>query len=87
MDNLSTVDELPGPNVSFMKRFHCIHMFIFLMLLFYNCYHFVTAILYRPAPKDEEEMMVAIFEYIDRIFNIVRPRSLLYMAIDGVVSL
>ena len=41
--------------------------------------------LFRAAPKDEDEMMVAIFEYIDRIFNIVRPRRLLYMAIDGVV--
>lgn len=38
----------------------------------------------KPAPKDEEEMMIAIFEYIDRIFSIVRPRRLLYMAIDGV---
>ena len=38
----------------------------------------------RPAPKDEEEMMAAIFEYIDCIFNIVRPRRVLYMAIDGV---
>ena len=42
--------------------------------------------LLRPAPENEDEMMVAIFEYIDRIFNIVRPRKLLYMAIDGVVS-
>ena len=38
----------------------------------------------RPAPKTEEEMMVIIFEFIDRIFSIVRPRKLLYMAIDGV---
>ncbi|PSN31471.1 hypothetical protein C0J52_26987, partial [Blattella germanica] len=37
-----------------------------------------------PAPKDEDEMMVAIFECIDRLFRIVRPRKLLYMAIDGV---
>lgn len=41
---------------------------------------------HRPAPKNEDEMMVAIFEYIDRLFNIVRPRRVLYMAIDGVVS-
>lgn len=37
----------------------------------------------KPAPKNEAEMMVNIFEYIDRIFSICRPRKLLYMAIDG----
>lgn len=38
----------------------------------------------KPAPKNEDEMMIAIFDCIDRLFSIVRPRKLLYMAIDGV---
>lgn len=38
----------------------------------------------RPAPKNEQQMFDAIFDYIDRIFAIVRPRRVLYMAIDGV---
>lgn len=38
----------------------------------------------KPAPKNEDEMMIAIFECIDRLMNIVRPRKVLYMAIDGV---
>lgn len=38
----------------------------------------------RPPPKDEEEMMMAIFEYTDRVVNMVRPRKLLMIAIDGV---
>ncbi|KAJ1656552.1 5'-3' exoribonuclease 2 [Dispira simplex] len=35
-------------------------------------------------PTSEEDIMVSIFKYIDRIFAMVRPRKLVYMAIDGV---
>eukprot|EP01129_Flabellula_baltica_P006774 TRINITY_DN2576_c0_g1_i1.p1 TRINITY_DN2576_c0_g1~~TRINITY_DN2576_c0_g1_i1.p1 ORF type:complete len:957 (+),score=225.13 TRINITY_DN2576_c0_g1_i1:38-2908(+) len=38
----------------------------------------------RVAPETEDEMMRLIFETVDRLFNIARPRRLLYMAIDGV---
>ena len=31
-----------------------------------------------------DEMLIAICEYIDRIVGMVRPRKILYMAIDGV---
>ena len=38
---------------------------------------------YKAAPETEEEMFLAIFEYIERIMKIVRPKKLLYMAVDG----
>ncbi|KAG8901973.1 hypothetical protein FRC00_003089, partial [Tulasnella sp. 408] len=38
----------------------------------------------RPAPETEEDMMVEVFRYTDRVVNMVRPRKLLFMAIDGV---
>jgi 5'-3' exoribonuclease 2 len=38
----------------------------------------------KPAPKTEADMMMAIFEYTDRVVGMVRPRKLLYMAVDGV---
>lgn len=37
-----------------------------------------------PAPEDEEHMYENIFLYLDRLFRIVRPKKLVYMAIDGV---
>jgi 5'-3' exoribonuclease 2 len=38
----------------------------------------------RANPTSEAEVFRNIFEYIDRLFSIIRPRKLMYMAIDGV---
>lgn len=38
----------------------------------------------KKAPENENEMFLEIFRYIDRLFHMIRPRKLLYMAIDGV---
>lgn len=38
----------------------------------------------RPSPTTFREVFENIFDYIDRIFAMIRPRKLLYMAIDGV---
>lgn len=37
-----------------------------------------------PQPKTEEEMYENVCRYVDRLFRAVRPRKLLYLAIDGV---
>lgn len=38
----------------------------------------------RPAPETEEEMMLEVFRYTDKVLNIARPRKLLMIAVDGV---
>ena len=35
----------------------------------------------KPAPETEEEMMVEIFKYTERVVNMARPRKVLMMAI------
>ena len=40
----------------------------------------------RPPPATEEEMMLAVFQYTDRVVNMVRPRRLLMIAV-GTCSL
>lgn len=32
-------------------------------------------------PKSCDEVFAAVFKYIDRIFSLIRPRKLLFMAI------
>lgn len=38
----------------------------------------------REAPSTEEEMYLNVTKYIDRLFAAIRPRRLLFLAIDGV---
>ncbi|KAK7518312.1 exoribonuclease 2 [Phyllosticta citriasiana] len=38
----------------------------------------------KPAPETEEEMMLEVFKYTERVVNMVRPRKILMIAVDGV---
>ena len=38
----------------------------------------------REAPSTEEEMYYNVTKYVDRLFAAVRPRKVLFIAIDGV---
>ncbi len=35
----------------------------------------------QPAPSNEDEIMHSMYKFIDELFNIVRPRKLIYIAI------
>ena len=35
----------------------------------------------RPPPETEEEMMIEVFKYTERVVNMVRPRKLLMIAV------
>lgn len=37
-----------------------------------------------PTPITLNDMFVNVFNYVDRVMDLVRPKKLIYMAIDGV---
>lgn len=37
----------------------------------------------KPAPETEEDMMLEIFSYTERVVAMIRPRKLLFMAIGA----
>lgn len=38
----------------------------------------------KPPPENEDEMLLAVFEYTNRVLNMARPRKVLVIAVDGV---
>ncbi|QGN14569.1 5-3 exoribonuclease 2 [Kluyveromyces marxianus] len=38
----------------------------------------------KPPPENEDEMLLAVFEYTNRVLNMARPRKVLMIAVDGV---
>lgn len=38
----------------------------------------------KPPPETEDDMLLAIFEYTNRVLNMARPRKVLMIAVDGV---
>jgi 5'-3' exoribonuclease 2 len=40
----------------------------------------------KPPPQNEEEMMIEIFKYTERVFNMVRPRKILMIAVGKPLS-
>ena len=67
-----------NPNTLGDRDFDC--LYLDMNGIIHPCFHPEGV---RP-PRSEQEIFENIEKYINRLFNIVRPRQLLFMAIDGV---
>ncbi|KAH0791998.1 XRN 5'-3' exonuclease N-terminus family protein [Histomonas meleagridis] len=68
----------PNPNTEGDREFDC--LYLDMNGIIHPCFHPDGV----APPRSEEEIFDNIDRYILRVFNIVRPRMLLFMAIDGV---
>lgn len=68
----------PNPNTEGDKEFDC--LYLDMNGIIHPCFHPEGI----SPPRSEEEIFHNVERYVLRLFNIVRPRQLLFMAIDGV---